>query len=72
MALERATGGESSIGAGSDRNVSRESSMTDKLKSTLSITRRYVEWYEPKDVSEAHDRDLLLQDIDLLIGRRDG
>lgn len=47
-------------------------STEDKLKSTLSITRRYVEWYEPKDVSEAHDRDLLLQDIDLLIGRRDG
>lgn len=41
-----------------------------RLKTTLSIVRRYVEWYEPKDYSEAHDRDLLLSDIESLTGAK--
>lgn len=39
-----------------------------ELRSALRDARWYVEQYEPKDVSEAHDRDLLLTSIDSLLG----
>jgi hypothetical protein len=36
------------------------------LRVTLRVARWYVERYEPRDVSEAHDRDLMLTSIDEL------
>jgi hypothetical protein len=35
-------------------------------RGALRASRPYVERYEPKDVSEAHDRDLLLTSIEAL------
>lgn len=37
-----------------------------ELRSALRAARPYVERYEPKDYSEAHDRDLLLTSIEAL------
>jgi hypothetical protein len=40
------------------------------LVSALRDARLYVEAYVPKDISEAHDRDLMLDSIGQLIGER--